>query len=119
MQTCISLFIQNADGTLTSKDYDGFLSDIMSNETIQPGEKNVGLAAEKRRIIAAADLAIHRDGYTPRFRAWTSSVFVEGQLSNSPVRINWRHHGISRVSAKPIIIDLNVFKQLPSYYSAG
>jgi PAS domain S-box-containing protein len=65
----ISLFIQNADGTLTSKDYDGFLSDIMSNETIQPGEKNVGLAAEKRRIIAAADLAIHRDGYTPRFRA--------------------------------------------------
>ncbi len=65
----VSLYIQNADGTLTCRDHDGFFSDLIDNATIYPGEKNVGLAAEERRIIAAADIAAHHDEYPPRFRA--------------------------------------------------
>jgi len=63
----ICLYIQNADGSLTSKDYDGFLSDLIRDATIPPGQKNVGLAAEERRIIAADDLATNPD-YVPHFR---------------------------------------------------
>lgn len=64
----IGLYIQNADGTLTCRNHEGFFSDLIHNATIRPGQKNVGLAAEERRIIADEDLAAHHDDHTPQFR---------------------------------------------------
>lgn len=52
-------------------------------------------------------------------KGWTSSDFVEGQLSHSLGYFYWCHHGISRVPTKPIIIDLDILEKRCSNYSSG
>ena len=46
---------------------------------------------------------------------WTSPNLVEGQLSHSAKHLCRNHHGIRRVPAKPIIIDLDIFEKLCPY----
>ena len=63
----IALYLDNHDGTLSCREYDGFRTDLIKGAIIQLGQKNVGLAAEERRIVAAEDLK-QDSSYTPQFR---------------------------------------------------
>lgn len=63
----ISLYLSNNNGAFFCRYYDGFRTDLAQSAVIQPGQKNVGLAAEERRIVAADDLE-HDSSYIQQFR---------------------------------------------------
>ena len=63
----IALYLDNHDGMLSCREYDGFRTDLIKGAIIQPGQKNVGLAADERRIVAAEDLK-QNSSYVPQFR---------------------------------------------------
>ncbi|WP_158905269.1 HD domain-containing phosphohydrolase [Rectinema subterraneum] len=63
----ITLYISNNDGTFACRNYDGFRTDLIKGAIIQAGQKNVGLAAEERRIVAVDDLE-QDSSYVQQFR---------------------------------------------------
>jgi len=63
----ITLYISNNDGTFACRNYDGFKTNLAKDAIIQLGQKNVGLAAEERRIVAVDDLE-QDSSYVQQFR---------------------------------------------------